>query len=164
MEAKAPEGLSIDPARPEDVPLILELIRGLAEYEMEPESAVATAEQIERALFGQQPSAECVIARFHGQAAGFALWTQNFSTWTGRPGLWLEDIFVKPQYRRRGIGRALLTYLARVCRERDYGRMEWAVLDWNQPALAFYSSLGATALDEWTIHRLSGEELRRLGD
>jgi GNAT superfamily N-acetyltransferase len=156
--------LSIEFVRREDVPLILELIRELAEYEHEPESAQATAEQIEAALFGERPAAEAVIARLDGEPAGWALWFQNFSTWTGRPGLWLEDLFVRPQYRRRGVGKALLAYLARLCVERDYGRFEWSVLDWNTPALDFYKVLGAEAMSEWTTQRLSGESLRRLAD
>lgn len=156
--------LSIEFATREDVPLILALIRELAEYEHEPESARATAEQIEAALFGERPAAEAVIARVDGEAAGWALWFQSFSTWTGKPGLWLEDLFVRPQYRRQGVGKALLVYLARVCLERDYGRFEWSVLDWNTPAIEFYEALGAEAMSEWTTQRLSGESLRRLAD
>ena len=154
--------LTIEPVTLADVPLVLELIRGLAEYEKEPEAAVATASQMERALFGERPAAEAVIARWQGEPAALALWFQTFSTWTGKPGLWLEDLFVRPEYRRRGIGRALLQHLARICGERDYGRFEWSVLDWNTPALEFYRSLGAVARDEWTTHRVSGEALRRL--
>jgi GNAT superfamily N-acetyltransferase len=154
--------IRIDPATPEDVPLILDLIRGLAEYEREPDSATATAGQLHDALFSERPAAECVIARISGEVAGFALWFQTFSTWTGRPGLWLEDLFVWPQHRRLGIGRALLRYLAALCIERDYGRFEWSVLDWNQPAIDFYRSLGAVSMDEWTTYRLTGEARRRL--
>jgi GNAT superfamily N-acetyltransferase len=154
--------LSIDPATPEDVPLILDLIRELAEYEKEPDSAQATADQIQRALFGERPAAEAVIARVDGEAAGWALWFQNFSTWTGAPGLWLEDLFVRPRFRRQGVGRALLNHLAELCVERGYGRFEWSVLDWNAPALEFYRSLGAEAMGEWTTMRVSGEALRRL--
>jgi GNAT superfamily N-acetyltransferase len=154
--------LRIDPATPADVPLILDLILELAEYEKEPDSAQATAEQIHEALFGARPAAEAVIARFDGEPAGWALWFQNFSTWTGKPGLWLEDLFVRPQYRRRGIGKAVLVYLARLCLERDYGRFEWSVLDWNEPSLEFYRSLGAEAMSEWTTHRVTGDALRRL--
>ncbi|HEU0072985.1 MAG TPA: GNAT family N-acetyltransferase [Dehalococcoidia bacterium] len=156
--------LSIDPAMPRDVPLIMQLIRELAEYEHEAESARATAGQIEAALFGERPVAEAVIARVDGEAAGWALWFQNFSTWTGKPGLWLEDLFVRRRYRRQGVGRALLVYLARLCVERDYGRFEWSVLDWNTPAIEFYDALGAEAMSEWTTRRLSGEALRRLAD
>jgi ribosomal protein S18 acetylase RimI-like enzyme len=154
--------LRFDPATPADVPLVLELIRGLAEYEHEPDAVQTTPTQLHAALFGKPPAAEAAIARLDGGAAGFALWYQTFSTWTGRPGLWLEDIFVKPEYRRRGVGRALLTYLAVLCEQRGYARLEWSVLDWNTPAIDFYRSLGATAMDEWTINRLSGQALRRL--
>jgi GNAT superfamily N-acetyltransferase len=156
--------LSIDPAVPDDLPLILQLIRELAEYEHEPESARATPEQIHDALFGEHPAAEAVIARIDGETAGWALWFQNFSTWTGKPGLWLEDLYVRPQDRRRGVGKALLIYLARLCVERGYGRFEWSVLDWNTPAVEFYRALGAEAMSEWTTQRLSGEALRRLAD
>jgi GNAT superfamily N-acetyltransferase len=156
--------LSIEPARREDVPLILEFIRELAEFEREPESAQATASQIEAALFGEQPSAEAVIARADGEAAGWALWFQSFSTWTGKPGLWLEDLYVRPAYRRQGIGRALLSHLARLCLERGYGRFEWSVLDWNTPAVEFYRALGAEAMSEWTTQRMSGKALRQLAD
>lgn len=155
--------ISILPATTADVPLILDLIRGLAEYENEPESATATEAQMHEALFGSRPAAECVIARLDGTAAGFALWFQNFSTWTGSPGLWLEDLFVLPQYRRFGIGKALLRHLAGVCVERGYSRFEWSVLDWNQPAIDFYRSLGAVPMDEWTNFRLTGPALEALG-
>jgi GNAT superfamily N-acetyltransferase len=154
--------LSIDPARPSDVPLILDLIRELAEYEKEPDAAQATAEQLHSALFGERPAAEAVIARQDGDPAGWALWFQNYSTWTGKPGLWLEDLFVRPQYRRRGIGRALLAYLAQLCVEREYGRFEWSVLDWNTPSIEFYRSLGAVPMAEWTTMRVTGDALRRL--
>jgi GNAT superfamily N-acetyltransferase len=156
--------LRIESARPEDVPLVLELIRELAEYEQEAESARATEGQIREALFGERPAAEAVIAWVDGEAAGWALWFQNFSTWTGKPGLWLEDLFVRPRFRRQGIGRALLAYLAGLCVERGYGRFEWSVLDWNTGAIEFYESLGAEAMGEWTTMRVSGEALRRLAD
>jgi hypothetical protein len=139
--------LKIEPARPEDVSLILDLIRELAEFEKEPDAAQATAEQIREALFGEKPASEAVIAWVDGEAAGWALWFQNFSTWTGRPGLWLEE---------------LLAYLAGLCVQRGYGRFEWSVLDWNTNAIEFYESLGAEAMGEWTTMRVSGEALRRL--
>ena len=154
--------LRIDPATPDDVPLMLDLIRELAEYEHEAESARATPEQLHEALFGARPAAEAAIARIDGEAAGWALWFQNFSTWTGKPGLWLEDLFVRPRHRGRGAGKALLVYLARLCVERGYGRFEWSVLDWNAPSIAFYEALGAQAMAEWTIYRLSGEALEGL--
>ena len=148
--------IRIDAATPADVPVILDLVRGLAAYEREPDAVVATEAHLHAALFGDKPAAEAVIARYDGVAAGLALWFQNYSTWTGRPGLWLEDIFVRPEQRGRGIGRALMAHLARVCKARGYGRFEWSVLDWNTPALEFYRHLGAEAMDGWTIHRLSG--------
>jgi GNAT superfamily N-acetyltransferase len=154
--------IRIDAATPDDIPLILELIRELAEYEREPESAQATAQQMHAALFGGKPAVGAVIARLDGEAAGWAVWFQTFSTWTGKPGLWLEDLFVRPAFRRAGVGKALLVYLAQVCVERDYGRFEWSVLDWNEPALEFYRSLGAVGMDEWTIHRVTGDALVRL--
>jgi GNAT superfamily N-acetyltransferase len=156
--------ITIDPVTPEDVPLVMELIHELAVYEREPESVKATPEMLHRALFGEPPACEAVIARFDGQAAGWAIWFQTFSTWTGRPGLWLEDLFVRPEYRRKGIGKALLVRLARICNQRGYGRFQWSVLDWNEPALEFYRSLGAIAEDEWTTHRITGEALDRLAE
>jgi GNAT superfamily N-acetyltransferase len=155
-------GLNIDPATPADVPLIMQLIHELADYEREPDAVKATPAQLHAALFGPRPAAEAVIARLDGQPAGWALWFQSYSTWTGKPGLWLEDLFVRPQHRRRGVGRALLVYLARLCVERDYGRFEWSVLDWNQPSIDFYAALGAVQMSEWTTHRIDGDALRRL--
>lgn len=154
----------ITAAAPDDIPLILDLIRGLAEYENEPAAATATEAQLHAALFGDRPAAECAIARLDGEPAGFALWFQNFSTWTGQPGLWLEDLFVWPQHRRHGVGRALLRHLATVCAERNYSRFEWSVLDWNQPAIDFYRSLGAVPMDEWTNFRLTGDALASLAE
>lgn len=154
--------LSIAPATPADVPLILDLIRELAEYEKELAAAQATPQQLHDALFGERPAAEAVIARIDGEPAGWALWFQNYSTWTGRPGLWLEDLYVRPQHRRNGVGRALLAYLARLCIDRGYGRFEWSVLDWNTPAIDFYRGLGAQAMAEWTTMRLAGDALSRL--
>jgi GNAT superfamily N-acetyltransferase len=156
--------ISIGPAQPEDVPLILELIHELAEYEKEADAAQASELQLRQALFGQKPAAEAVIARLEGQPAGWALWFQSFSTWTGKPGLWLEDLYVRPAYRRLGVGRTLLVHLARVCLERGYGRLEWSVLDWNAPALDFYRELGAEPMADWTVQRLSGEALTKLAE
>ncbi|MDT8448685.1 MAG: GNAT family N-acetyltransferase [Wenzhouxiangellaceae bacterium] len=154
--------LTIRPARPGDEPQLIELIRELAVYEKAPDEAVATPELIGRALFGGRPTAEAVIAEWDGDAAGFALWFHNFSTWLGRPGLYLEDLFVRESMRGRGIGKALLLHLAGIARERGCGRMEWSVLDWNRPAIEFYESLGAKAMDEWTVYRLDQEALERL--
>jgi GNAT superfamily N-acetyltransferase len=153
----------IRPARPDDVPAICQLIRELAEYERDVESARATERQIHDVLFGPRPAVFAHMAEHDGgEVAGFALWFLNFSTWTGRHGIYLEDLFVRPRFRRHGYGRALLAELARICVERDYGRFEWAVLDWNQPAIDFYRSLGALPNGEWTTYRLSGPALTNL--
>ncbi len=150
----------------DDVPLILSLIRELAEYERDPKAVVATEEMLRRNLFGEGygrgATAECVIGEVDGEPQGFALFFHNFSTWMGRPGLYLEDLFVRPAARRHGLGRALLRHLARIALERGCARMEWAVLDWNEPAMAFYRSLGATPMDEWTTWRLTGKALEDL--
>jgi GNAT superfamily N-acetyltransferase len=154
--------IRIDRAREHDVPLILELIRGLAEYERLADQAVATEAGVLEALFGPQPAAEVVIAYADNRPAGFALFFHNFSTFLGRRGLYLEDLFVKPEFRRLGIGRRLLAELARIAVERGCGRFEWSVLDWNTPAIEFYKRLGARPLDDWTIFRVTGEALTRL--
>ena len=152
-------------ATPGDVPAIVELIRGLAEYERLAHLCVSTEEDIRSALFGPRPAAEVLIARSAGdsrEAVAFALFFQTFSTFLGRPSLWLEDLFVRPDCRGRGIGRTLLRRLAALARERDCGRFEWAVLDWNAPAIAFYESLGAKVLGDWRICRVTGEALASL--
>jgi GNAT superfamily N-acetyltransferase len=154
--------ISIRHANPGDESLVLELIRELAEYERLADAVEATPELLHEALFGDRPSAEAVIAEWDGQVAGFALYFTNFSTFVGRPGLYLEDLFVLEAYRGRGIGKALLLHLAGIARERHYGRMEWSVLDWNQPAIDFYHSLGAKPMDEWTVFRLDEAALGRL--
>ncbi|MFW5416623.1 GNAT family N-acetyltransferase [Nocardiopsis sp. CNT-189] len=153
----------IRPARPDDVPAILELIRALAAYEREPDAVEATEQDLEQALFGEDPSVFAHIAEDAGEPVGFALWFVNFSTWTGRHGVYLEDLFVLPEMRGRGYGRALLAGLARTCVERGYRRLEWSVLDWNEPSIAFYRSLGAVPMDEWTVYRLHGKALEELG-
>ena len=154
----------VRPARVDDVPVILELIRDLARYERAPEEVVATEEQLNAVLFGDRRVAEVLLA-FEGQSpVGFAVYFYNFSTWLGRPGLYLEDLFVKPEKRGKGYGRALLVELAKVARDRGCGRMEWAVLDWNEPAIKFYRALGATPMHEWTVFRLTREEIARLAN
>lgn len=158
----APDQPRIDPAAPADAPLILALIRELADYERLADEVAATEADIGRALFGERPSAEAVIARVAGEAAGFALFFQSFSTFVGRPGLYLEDLYVRPAHRRRGIGRRLLAHLARIAVERGCGRFEWSVLDWNAPAIASYRRAGAAPMDGWTVYRLTGEPLRKL--
>jgi len=144
-----------------DVPLILAFIRELAEYEKLLHEVVATETDIAETLFGSKPSAEVVIAEADGSPVGFALFFHNYSTFAGRPGIYLEDLYVRPEARGKGTGRALLAHLAGVALARGCARLEWAVLDWNRPAIEFYESLGARAMDEWTVYRLSGETLRR---
>ncbi|MEV3856102.1 GNAT family N-acetyltransferase [Streptomyces sp. NPDC050095] len=152
-------------ATPEDVPLIHTLIRELAEYEKVPGEARASVEQLREALFGERPAAFAHIAEdeVSGEAAGFALWFLNFSTWRGVHGIYLEDLYVRPEARGGGHGKALLTELARICGERGYERLEWSVLDWNLSAIGFYQGLGARPQDEWTVYRLTDEALTSLG-
>jgi GNAT superfamily N-acetyltransferase len=145
-----------------DVPLILRLIRALAVYEKLEDNVVATEEKVDRALFGPRPYAETLIAELAGEAVGFALFFHNFSTFLAQPGIYLEDLFVDPERRGAGVGRALLERLASIAVERGCGRLEWAVLDWNKDAIGFYDRLGATPNDEWTVYRLTGEALRAL--
>jgi len=154
----------VRPAHVEDVPVILELIRDLATYERAPSEVTATEEQLVDVLFGERPAAEVLLAFDRQSPVGFAVYFYNFSTWLGRPGLYLEDLFVKPEKRGKGYGRALLIELAKIARERECGRMEWAVLDWNEPAIKFYRSLGAKAMDEWTVFRLTRDGIARLAN
>ncbi len=149
-------------ATAEDVPLILDFIRRLAEYEKMADDVVADERGLRETLFGERPSAEVVIAEHEGRPAGFALFFHNYSTFLARPGLYLEDLFVVPELRGRGIGRALLVCLAWLALERGCGRFEWWVLDWNEPAIRFYRRLGAESMDEWTVFRVTGDALKRL--
>ncbi len=149
-------------AVPGDESLLLELIRELAEYERMADEVEATPAVLAESLFGAHAAAEAVIAECEGRVAGFALFFTNFSTFVGRPGLYLEDLYVREAFRGRGIGKGLLLHLAGIARERNYGRMEWSVLDWNQPAIDFYHSLGAKPMDEWTVFRLDQGALERL--
>lgn len=155
-------------AIPADVPEILLMIRELAEYERALEHAVATEEQLTAALFGDEPKVFAHVVEHDagdGRRLGaFALWFLNFSTWLGQHGLYLEDLYVRPELRGTGYGKRLLATLAQECVDNDYGRLEWWVLDWNEPALAFYRSLGAVPMDEWTVHRVTGADLSRLAD
>src|SRR6266853_4618890 len=152
----------IRPACLEDVPVILQLIHDLATYERAPNEVTATEEQLVEVLFGERPAAEVLLA-FEGKSpVGFAVFFHNFSTWLGRSGLYLEDLFVKPEKRGKGYGRALLVDLAKIALDRGCGRMEWAVLDWNEPAIKFYHSLGAKAMEEWTVFRLTHDGIARL--
>jgi len=154
--------IRISRATERDAPLIVQLIRELAEYERAPNEAVATVESITDALFGEIPQAEVLIAQFDEKPAGFALFFYNFSTWTGKRGIHLEDIFVRPEMRRHGIGGALFTELARIAVARGCPRLEWAVLNWNELAINFYKKIGATEKTDWTTFRLSGDSLRNL--
>jgi GNAT superfamily N-acetyltransferase len=154
----------IRPAQPGDVPIILALIRDLAEYERAPHEVVTTEEQLRKHLFGPQPAAEVLLGEETGAPVCFALFFHSFSTWMGRRGLYLEDLFVKPEVRGRGYGRALLVRLAQIARERECGRMEWAVLDWNEPAIQFYRKLGARPNDDWTIFRLTMDGISQLAE
>jgi GNAT superfamily N-acetyltransferase len=137
-----------------DVSIILSLVRELAVYEREPDAVIATEADLHASLFGDDAVASCLIAELDGEVVGFALWFRNFSTWQGRPGIYLEDLFVRPSARGSGLGKALLLRLVEIARERGYRRVEWSVLDWNEPAIGFYRSLGATPNDEWTTWRL----------
>jgi len=152
----------IRPAVPDDAPLIVDLIRGLAEYERLAHECHATEERVRESIFGPRPDAEVVIAEVDGRPGGFALFFHNYSTFLARRGLYLEDLFVYPEFRGRGVGRALLAHLARLAVERRCGRLEWWVLDWNEPAIGFYKSLGAAPMDDWTVYRLTGDALERL--
>ncbi len=146
-----------------DVPEILRLIRALAEYEKLAHEVVATEAALADTLFGARPAAEVLLAEESGRAVGFALFFRNYSTFLARPGIYLEDLFVEPAFRGQGIGKALLKAVARLAVERGCGRLEWAVLDWNEPAIAFYKGLGARAMDDWTVMRVTGDALRELG-
>lgn len=154
--------LAIRPARPGEAALVFAFVRELADYEQLLHEVNATVEDIEQALFGETPRAFCDIAEWDGQPAGIALWFYNFSTFRGRHGLFLEDLFVRPAWRGRGIATALMKHLARRCLDEDLARFEWSVLDWNEPAIKFYRSIGAVPLDDWTIQRVSGDALRKL--
>jgi GNAT superfamily N-acetyltransferase len=154
----------IRPADVKDVPIILELIRDLATYERAPNEVTATEEQLVDVLFGERPAAEVLLAFEGSSAVGFAVFFYNFSTWLGRPGLYLEDLFVRPEKRGKGYGRALLIDLAKIARDRGCGRMEWAVLDWNEPAIKFYRALGAKPMHEWTVFRLTRDGIASLAD
>jgi len=154
--------VAIRPAARADVPLLLDLIARLAEYERRAEQAVATEELLAEHLFGARPAAEAVVAELDGEPVGFALWFTTFSTFLGLPGIWLEDLFVVPERRRRGIGRALLAHVAALALARGCGRLEWSALEWNEPALALYRQLGARLQDEWLWHRLEAAPLERL--
>ena len=150
-------------ARKADAPRILDLIKELAEYEKAPLEAKATLAQIEKSLFSEDPVAYCHVAEEDGVVIGISIWFLNYSTWVGKPGIYLEDLYVDLAYRGKGYGLAFLKELGKICVERDYERLQWWVLDWNQPSIDFYKSLGAVPMAEWTIYRVSGAALKKLG-
>ena len=149
-------------ARPGEAGLVLSFIRELADYEKLIHEVEATEAMIDAALFCKQPQLFCDIVEWRGEAVGFAVWFNNFSTFSGRPGLYLEDLFVRPAYRDKGLGKALLVHLARTCIDNNWSRLQWSVLDWNTPSIEFYKSLGAVLMDEWTVCRVSGDALTKL--
>ena len=155
-------GFTIKPAAKKDVPVILAFIKKLADYERLSHEIVATEELLQRTLFGQRRTAEVVIGYHHNEPVGFVLFFHNFSTFVGRPGIYIEDLFVEEAFRRRGFGAALLAHVAKLAVERDCGRLEWSVLDWHEPAVNFYTKLGAMPLNEWTVFRVTGEKLNHL--
>jgi GNAT superfamily N-acetyltransferase len=156
--------LSIRPARPGEAALALQFVRELAEYEKLAHEAVATEAMIDDALFGANPRVFCDFAEWNGEPVGFALWFLNFSTFSGKAGIYLEDLFVRPSHRGKGIGKALMIHLARKCIDNGWARFQWSVLDWNTPSIDFYKSLGAVLQDEWTVARVSGDALARLAE
>jgi GNAT superfamily N-acetyltransferase len=164
MKEKAAPEFKIRTAAPDDIPLVLAFVRELAEYERLNHLVSATEARLRESLFGGRPGAEVLLGFAGDTPAGFAVYFHNFSTFLGVKGLWLEDLYVRPELRRRGYGRALLLHVARIARDRGCGRFEWAALDWNEPAIRFYKSLGAMALDDWTIFRVTGPALEKLAD
>ena len=162
MTDKSQNALEILPATLEDIPLILSFIKELAVYEKLSHEVVANEVLLEQTLFGDKKVAEVIIGYFQGQAVGFAIFFYNYSTFVGRPGIYLEDLYVQPEHRGQGYGRSLFTYIANLAVEQGCGRLEWSVLDWNKPAIDFYKLLGATPMDEWTTFRLAGDGLERI--
>ena len=155
--------MSIRAAAPEDVPAILQLIKDLAVYEKAPDAVKSTAENLHQALFGPEPKVFAHVVDVDGEIVGISIWFLNYSTWMGTHGIYLEDLYVDPAYRGKGYGVALLKNLAQICVERGYSRLQWWVLDWNEPSINFYKSLGAVPMDEWTVFRVDGEALTKLG-
>lgn len=154
----------IRPARSKEVGEVLQLIQDLASYEKAPEQVEASEEDLLNTIFASDPRVFCDLVEVDGQIAGMAIWFLNYSTWQAKHGIYLEDLFIKPEYRGHGYGKALLKHLAKICDEKGYGRLQWWVLDWNSPAIEFYRSLGAEAMDEWTVYRTSGQALKDLGN
>ena len=156
--------MKIRPARQEEVRVVLQLIHDLAVYEKAPNEVEATEKELLETIFTSDPKVFCDLVEVDGEIAGMAIWFLNYSTWQGKHGIYLEDLFIKPEYRGRGYGKALLKHLAKICDDKGYGRFQWWVLDWNSPAIEFYRSLGAVAMDEWTVYRVSGQALKELGE
>ena len=155
--------MKIRPARKEEVGIVLQLIHDLAHYEKAPNEVEATEKELLATIFIDNPKVFCDVVDVDGEIMGMAIWFLNYSTWQGKHGIYLEDLFIKPEYRGHGYGKALLKHLAKICDEKGYGRFQWWVLDWNSPAIEFYRSLGAVAMDEWTVYRVSGNALKELG-
>ena len=156
--------MKIRSARQEEVGVVLQLIHDLAVYEKAPNEVEATEKELLETIFSSDPKVFCDLVEVDGEIAGMAIWFLNYSTWQGKHGIYLEDLFIKPEFRGRGYGKALLKHLAKICDEKGYGRFQWWVLDWNSPAIEFYRSLGAVAMDEWTVYRVSGQALKELGE
>ena len=155
--------MKIRPAQREEVGIVLQLIHDLAHYEKAPHEVEATENELLATLFVEDPKVFCDVVEVDGEIVGMAIWFLNYSTWQGKHGIYLEDLFINPEFRGRGYGKALLQHLAKICDAQGYGRFQWWVLDWNSPAIEFYRSLGAVAMDEWTVYRVSGEALKELG-
>ena len=155
--------MRIRSARVEDAPIILQLIKELADFERAPDEVEATEKEIIETIFAEEPKVFCELVEVEDEIAGMAIWFLNYSTWQGKHGIYLEDLYIRPDFRGCGFGKALLKHLAAICNERGYGRFQWWVLDWNEPAIEFYRGLGAEAMDEWTVYRVSGKGLEELG-
>ena len=156
--------MKIRPAQQDEVGIVLQLIHDLALYEKAPNEVEATEKELLETIFVDNARVFCDVVEVNGEIAGMAIWFLNYSTWQGKHGIYLEDLFIKPEFRGKGYGKSLLQHLAKVCDERGYGRFQWWVLDWNSPAIEFYKSLGAVAMDDWTVYRVSGDPLKKLGN
>ena len=156
--------MKIRSARPDEAPIILNLIKELAEFERAPHEVEANEADLVATIFAPDPKVFCDVVEVDGEIAGIAIWFLNYSTWQGKHGIYLEDLYIRPEFRGQGFGKALLQHLAAICNERGYGRFQWWVLDWNTNAIEFYKGLGAEAMDEWTVYRVSGKRLEDLGN
>ena len=156
--------MKIRPAKREEVGEVLQLIQDLATYEKAPDQVEASRDDLLNTIFAKEPRVFCDLVEVDGQIAGIAIWFLNYSTWQAKHGIYLEDLYIKPEFRARGYGKALLKHLAQICDKEGYGRLQWWVLDWNSPAIEFYKSFGAEAMDEWTVYRTSGQALKNLGN